>query len=250
MKYTVNFTVALSIFSLLTACSAIVEKTYKPTQLDDDVIVRIAKPVDYQQITIDQIKSNGSQKLDDVISQRYSDYKIIGSSSFRAKSVSDHELKQQAVSVGASRVAVFKEWAGSQQTGVIGNKVPLGGGSALGIATPIFSDVHEHVIVFLVKYTGSKERIGISIKDLPADIQQKFERNKGAFIESVEKGPAFDSNILVGDVVIAINGAQVIDAASLPPLVRDACRKGGALVITVLRGAEGRQRDISIPGCI
>jgi hypothetical protein len=102
----------------------------------------------------------------------------------------------------------------------------------------------------LNKDSGNKERIGISTTNLPAEVQQRLERNKGALIVDLIRGPAFDANMLVGDVVIAINGTQVIDIASMAISITDACRKGGPVVATILRGKEGKQLDISMPNCI
>lgn len=199
---------------------------------------------------IDRIKNDGSRGIRDVINDQYSDYRVLGSSDFRSVAVGDYELKSQAATVGASLVAVFSGWVGTVQTGVIGNSVPLKGGGAIGIATAINNDVNEYHAIFLAKYAGKKERIGIEMANLPADVQQRLERNKGVLIVGVARGPAFDANILIGDVLVAINGIQVIDIASTGILVRDACRKGDSFVLSVLRGIEGKSRDISIANCM
>ena len=234
----------------LSGCSTIVDKTYRPQILDNDQKALLAVPVENSQVTIDRIKNDGSRAIADIIVERYPDYLPLGESSFRINAVSDQELKHQAVSVGASLVAVFQGWVGTAQTGTIGNAVSIGGSSAVAIASPINVDVYKYNAIFLAKYAGKKEKFGLNITNLPADIQQKLERNKGVLIVNVSREPAFDANLLVGDVVIATNGNQVINDASVGLLVRDACRKGGAIVVSVIRGVDGKQRDISIPNCM
>ncbi len=54
-------------------------------------------------------------------------------------------------------------------------------------------------------------RIGVQLAAIPRDVQQRLERNRGLFVAAVTVGsPAFRANILVGDVITAVNGKSCL----------------------------------------
>ena len=83
------------------------------------------------------------------------------------------------------------------------------------------------------------------IKNLNDEQRQTIERNTGAAIEIVVEGsPAFYSNVLVGDILIKINGTDVKDAPHALELMRDLDANAGKIIFTVIRN--GKEKEIQI----
>ena len=53
-------------------------------------------------------------------------------------------------------------------------------------------------------------KYGVSLIDLTPDSRQVYGRNTGAIVDIVYEGsPAFDANILGGDLIVSVNGSAV-----------------------------------------
>lgn len=233
---------------LATGCSTVVEKTYTAAPLAADQKDQFFRPSGTSDIDVERLKLSGNDIFQQVL-DKFPDYRGVGWSGFRSTAVSDTELKQQALTVGASKVVLIEKWTGSSQTGAIGNAVPLAGGGVLAMAIPLTQDNFEFLAIFLGKYSGGKDRIGIELKPLTPELQQKFERNKGVSIGRVTPlGGAFDANVLSGDILIKVASKDVIDVASVGPQLRSACKNGTPFDIEVLR-ADGKPRQLTIAHC-
>ena len=99
MKSIRLLTIVLFITLGLSGCSTIIDKTYKPEQLGDDQKALLAKPVELDQVLVERIKNDGSRKIEDVITDQYPDYRVLGSSGFRITSVSDQEIKRNSTRI-------------------------------------------------------------------------------------------------------------------------------------------------------
>lgn len=233
---------------LMGGCSTIVEKTYQSGFVGVDQKDQFVLPNGTSDIDVERLKFSGNDVLQQV-ANAFPDYRAIGLSGFRSTAVADTELKQQALKTGASKVVLIEKWTGSSQAGAIGNAIPLAGGGALAMAIPIMADNYEFLAIFLGKYSGGKDRIGIEMTPLTTELQQKFERNKGILIKNVvPRGGAFDANVLNGDILTKIAGTDVIDVASVGVQIRSACKKL-PFNIEVLRGADGKFRQLTVAHC-
>jgi hypothetical protein len=242
---------AVGLSIVLSGCVALVSKFYRPVQHDPDVLAQIEKPVSFDKIVVTRIPIEDVAAMPEILNQRFSDYRALGSSDFWvASGVTDYDFRLQAETVGASVVVVFHKSKGSQQTGAVATSVPLGGGNSMAMAMPTYAEVTEYHGIYLAKYLGGKERIGVSVEGLNSEIQQKFERNKGVVVKSLARGPAFDANVLLGDLIVSINGQEVIDDRSALTLIRNACRQQTPFSLVVLRGTNVNRREILIKECI
>jgi hypothetical protein len=101
----------------------------------------------------------------------------------------------------------------------------------------------DHYAVFFVKST-TKLRYGISLGPLTPEIRQAIRRNTGALVEVVfEDTPAFRANILIGDILVAIDGGEVASPGFAMERLREA--QSNPTVLTVLR--DGKQIDVPVP---
>ena len=96
-------------------------------------------------------------------------------------------------------------------------------GGSIGLSFSIPSNVAVRVVNEL-KDTGVVQRgwLGVAIQDVNKAIAQSLELNKprGALINAVEiDSPADKGGIEPGDVIVGINGQEIVDADDLPHLV-------------------------------
>ncbi len=122
---------------------------------------------------------------------------------------------------------------------------PTGGYAGLSFAIPI--DVAVKVKDQLQQFGKvTRGRIGVAVQDINKDLAESFglATTKGALVSSVEKsGPAAMAGILAGDVITAVNGKAVDNAAQVSRTVGDlkpneqtnisVWRNGGTQDITV-----------------
>lgn len=162
-------------------------------------------------------------------------FQVIGISSFTGgdSGATERNLLEQATKVGASVVFYSVKYLGSQQTTVpittpdvrttysSGTATAYGAGgpvTAYGTGTsttygtqttyiPITTHRHEYVAAYLAKF---RYRLGAYCKDLPDEVRQKMGSNSGCLVSSVIDGsPAFNADLLVGDVIVLADGLRV-----------------------------------------
>ncbi|WP_190808718.1 PDZ domain-containing protein [Flagellimonas sp. S3867] len=91
---------------------------------------------------------------------------------------------------------------------------------------------------------SGKIKLGVSLRDLTLEERTDIERNKGAFVvDVIEDTPAFESNIIPGDVLIKIHGLQVKDANQAILLI-NAIDTNEDLKVTVFR--KGGLRELVV----
>lgn len=92
--------------------------------------------------------------------------------------------------------------------------------------------------------SGKSSKLGVSLRDLTLEERTDIERNKGAFIADVlEDTPAFESNVIPGDILIKISNFEVKNAAQAILLI-DAVNTDEDLTITVFR--KGSLKEITV----
>lgn len=120
-----------------------------------------------------------------------------------------------------------------------------GGFMGLSFAIPI--DVAMDVVEQL-KGNGKVSRgwLGVAIQEVTRDLAESFGLNKpmGALISGVmEDGPAEQSGLKPGDVILEFNGQLVKRSSSLPPLVG---RVKAGTKVDVLVQRDGREKTIRV----
>lgn len=120
-----------------------------------------------------------------------------------------------------------------------------GGFMGLSFAIPI--DVAMDVVGQL-KESGQVQRgwLGVLIQEVSKDLAESFKLDKpqGALVAQVIEGsPAANSELQVGDVIVAYNGKPVILSSDLPHLV-GRTKPGEEVELTVVRA--GKQKTLSL----
>lgn len=88
-------------------------------------------------------------------------------------------------------------------------------------------------------------QFGLRLVDLTDAQRRRLERNTGAVVVKVfDNTPAFYANILVDDVIIAVNGVPVGTAADAVAKLRAIDHDAGPATVTVLR--RGEKKTITV----
>jgi PDZ domain len=171
-------------------------------------------------------------------------YALLGVSAFQGPPQANNALLGQAKKVGADVVLFSCSYLGSAQiavpwiqynpgqsstttsSGTVNANAWGSGGSAYGTANyygnstttspGTFSTQVVPVTVQRYQYEAGFYRkikppiLGIMARPLPSEIRQQLERNTGVYVWIVRNDtPAFNANILEGDVILKMNGEDV-----------------------------------------
>lgn len=191
-----------------------------------------------------KIITQSSDPTNDIKELYRNGYALIGGSAFQGPPQSQDALMFQAKKVGADAVLFSCVYLGSQQaavpwiqyqpgqtytttsSGTVNGNAWGNGGYAYGsgnyygsstTTTPgTFSTQIVPITVQRYQYEAGFFRkikppvLGIIPTPLPLEIRQQLERNTGVYVWIVRNdSPAFDANILEGDVILNVNGADV-----------------------------------------
>jgi serine protease Do len=223
----------------------------------------------------------GTDNFDrDILTLRAKLYIPIGYSSFNGSYEDTKNASAQAKRIGATIVLVNSKYTNTQTTtstlflpdnkttyhsgnasanttynnsngGYLGNSnanaAYSGTSTTYGTkAVPITSHQrrYDQNAVYLVKSTR-KPKFGISFNDLNPAQRTDLERNTGVFIIVViEDSPAFFANVIAGDVLIAVDGHQVINTKQAKRLMGSVSSASSSSELTIIR--KGKERTIHV----
>lgn len=218
-------------------------------------VVERAQPVD-PKIILDSYAKRG--------------FVIIGSSSFNSgRAESEDSAIEQGKSVGADLVLILNpRYTGSvtssipittptattsYSTGKVTAYGPGGTVNAYGSGTtttygasttyvPMTVHRSDYGAVFFVK---QRFGFGAFLRDLTDSERQELQTNKGAAVHLIADGtPAFDADILVGDIVTAIDGSTVANSQALLSMLRE--RKGRLVSLLILRRGQQIEKTVQL----
>ena len=87
--------------------------------------------------------------------------------------------------------------------------------------------------------------LGAYTELIPPEYRQQLKRNTGAYVVALEdNSPAFFANLLVGDVVVGINGEPVVTPDDLKSMLS---HTEGALMLEILRDGTTQQLRLDLP---
>ncbi|MEP0941818.1 MAG: Do family serine endopeptidase [Rhizobiaceae bacterium] len=122
---------------------------------------------------------------------------------------------------------------------------PSGGSIGLGFSIP--SDLAINVIAQLREFGETRRGwLGVSIQPVSEDIAESLSMDeaRGALVAGLtDKGPAKNSGILVGDVILEFDGKRIAQMRDLPRIVAET-PVGKAVDVVVLR--KGKQEIVPV----
>lgn len=192
----------------------------------DYLVLPTAAPVLYR----------GADQDQDILRMYEDNYELLGYSSFSAGDVDEKDAIKQAAKVSAEIVYLHSTYVGSESgsvpvtvpivqnstTSLYGSNYGAGGYSAFsGAAYSTAYGSHTTYIPYTVHRSDyfatywikmKPPRLGILPRDLTPELKRKLASNKGLLIYAVVKGsPAFEADILSGDVLKAVGDFPMLD---------------------------------------
>lgn len=211
---------------------------------------------------------NGQALLDSYVKRGYF---VIGQSMFNSgRQEDEYSAVRQAQQVGADLVLVLNpHYTGSvtssipittpttstsYSSGTATAYGPMGPVTAYGSGTtttygsttnyiPITVHRSDYGAVYFVKRRPPK--LGVVPRDLTDAERQELQSNKGAVVRIVmDASPAFDADILPGDVITALDGVSVASGKALLALLPE---RGGKLVsLSVVRHGQHIEKSVQL----
>lgn len=202
----------------------------------------------------------------DIMLLKAKKYVVVGVSSFNGGYQDIKNAAKQARLIGATLVLTNSKYTNTQsstsslfipntQTTYHSGSVYSGSSSGTynGTSTTNSSIVvpytthqrrYDQEAVYLTKLT-KKLKLGVLIKDLSPEQRLTIERNTGALIYIViENEPAFNSNIMAGDILISIDGQEVKNGANAVQLMGNIPANQSSSSFTVIR--KGKEKIITV----
>lgn len=197
-------------------------------------------------------------------------YIMIGQSMFNSgRPESDENAIQQAKDVGADLVLILN----ARYTGSVTSSIPIttpttttsyssGTATAYGAGAPVTAfgsgmtttygttttyvpmTVHrsDYGAVYFVK---RRFTLGAYLRDLNDTERQELQTNRGAVVRLVVDGsPAFNSDILVGDYIAAIDGEAVLSAQTFGELL--GARRGKSVSLILIRRGQRIEKSVQL----
>ena len=215
------------------------------------------------------VSSGSGNAVNDFNTMNENGYSLIGVSSFVGPINNGTGALEQAKKVGAEIVIINQKYRNTN-TGAMpivtpttatsfnnGSVTAYGAGGGMvngfynGTSTTYGSETtyipysierYEHTALFFVPLT--RQGLGITFKDIPTELKSSIGTNKGVFVVAVRKeSPAFNADILAGDVVTKVNGKSVYDIGKFHEVVSEL--KNGAANITLLRHGKQITKKVS-----
>jgi len=101
---------------------------------------------------------------------------------------------------------------------------------------------YDQTAIYLIRSTA-KPRIGVICEDLSPEQRSEIGRNTGIVVTIVkENTPAFAANLLMGDIIIAIDGREVEGREHATRLFNGISEDSSSSVLTILR--KGTEKNI------
>ncbi len=201
-----------------------------------------------------------------VRSYREHNYIVVGESAFNGVQESTDNAMRQAEEIGATHVVVSSEFTDTQSQiaydyqdfyrTIYVHKVKTVDGKQVYYSEAV--TVHDTVSVPYTRYYNNfnqwavylvqslkPRKLGLMLVDLDAKLRSEIGRNTGAYIDLVlESSPAFFANIMAQDVLIGINGTEILNKSQAQTLIDQLDISGKTIIVTVLH--EGKRKDISL----
>ncbi len=257
---------ALLLVSLAGCAASGYEKSYQayadPAELKD---ARALEPGGTPRVVV-------SEDLDrDMKLMRSRGYVAVGQSAFNGAMASSDDLTEQARRVGAVLVLVRSDHTTTQTTTIpltVPNKgtgtgsgpaatadaasgAPSPSGSMRTSTLPVVTQ-QERFDQFVVYYVEStrRPRCGLFLGN-PGRELAALTRRGGALITNIAEGtPAFDSDILPGDLLLEVNGTPVRDASHALELLRASEATETRLLLKTFRRGSERLIHLTVPGVV
>lgn len=218
----------------------------QPKSVTTDNVAKFYKPLDWlhkDKNNFEYLKSTEDVKVieDNDINKTYNlmlanGYILIGSSQFNDRNLPNSIFISQAKKLGASYVSIYKKNSSTVSYDVNDDLNNL-------------DYAYQYVVDFYVKDNFFKKpnMLGINFGEIPLEKRVQLQRNTGAYVGNVVKDSrAYFANIVLEDVIIAVNGKEVRGAEDLDKLKESELKMTKNLNLTIIRLINNEPKEIQI----
>lgn len=253
----------------LTACASGYKEFYQsnPNLPPERIAALRVNPPTGQPI-VERSRPDAAERILDAYAKR--GYIMVGNSMFNSgRPESEESAIQQAVAVGADLVLILNPtYTGSVTTalpittpttttsyssatatayGRGGTVTAYGSGTTTTYGTqtnyiPMTIHRSDYGAVYFVR---QRFGLGAFFRDLDDSERQRMQTNRGAVARLiVDNTPAFNADILVGDIIVAIDEQPISNAEFLSRMLAE--RRGKPVRLTVVRNGNQLQKDVTL----
>lgn len=214
--------------------------------------------------SVESLKSNETPKLFvsnnldvDIKTLKAKRYLVVGTSSFNGPYEDKEGAIEQAKSIGATVVLIKSEFTNTESVTVpfllpTSSTTYSSGDAYLGDTygqysgeTKTYSKTvvpinkkqnrYDQAAVYFVK-SNQKMKFGFGLKELPDSLKKHLERNSGLLVDIVyDNTPAYIANVLVGDVIISIDGKPIYNHQTANVIFKEYVTGQGEIELKVIR---------------
>lgn len=253
----------------LAGCASGYKEFYRPSNGFDPQRVselRVAPPP--SQPAVERARPGDADDVLDAYAKR--GYIMIGNSMFNSgRPESEEAAVQQAKEVGADLVLILNpNYTGSTTSSVpittpttsttysnatataYGRGGPVtaygtGTSTTYGTTTNYIPVTVNRVDYGAVYFIKQKFVLGAFFRDLNDAERQELQTNRGAVARLIVDGtPAFNADLLVGDVLTSIDGAPITNSQAVSEFLRE--RRGNNVTLTILRRGQPIQKTLQL----
>jgi membrane-associated protease RseP (regulator of RpoE activity) len=232
----------------LTACASGYKEFYKQAQgaIPETVAAMRVAPPPATPI-VEHAEPGDSMTILDVYAKR--GYIMIGNSMFKSGHLeSEDSAVRQAQDVGADLVLILNpRYAGSMTSSIPQTTLTRTTQASIGAT----DDITNYVVLTIpladygaVYFVKQRFELGVFSRDLN-DAEQELQTNQGAVVRLVVDGsPAFNADLQIGDVVIAVDGVAIANAQAFNELLRE--RRGKRVDLSIVRRGQRLEKTVQL----
>jgi hypothetical protein len=252
----------------LAACGTGYKRFYTPMAgATPDKIAEVRANSPLAQPLVDHTGMNGEQMVKAYGAQGYG---IIGYSDFTGSgNQADAGAIEQAKAIGADLVVISNPQYQGERSAVIPITTPTtstsyttgsataygSGGSATAYGSAITTTYGQHtnyvpISVSRYEYAAAyfvklKVRFGAGVRELTDEQRQELQSNHGVQVLSIINGsPAYEKDILVGDILLAFDGTQIDGVQGWNALIKQ--HAGQTVAVKIYRNGMYMTKDVTL----
>ena len=236
----------------LTACSGYKE-FYKQAQgatPEAVAAIRVAPPPATP--IVERAQRGDSKMILDAYAKR--GYIMIGSSMFKTgHPESEDSAVRQAQDVGADLVLILNpRYAGTVTYDIPITILTRAPNTPARLSSQALDDITSYAPATIalsdygaVYFVKQRFRLGALSRDLNDAERQELQTNQGAVVRLVvDESPAFNADLQIGDVVIAVDGVGIVNAQAFNELLRE--HGGKQVALSIVRRGQRLEKTVQL----
>lgn len=221
-------------FVALTACATNVQTFYTPVPHRSDDAPLVGEP---------ELRPGSGDTSEDIAGMFSGGYELIGYSAYNGPEGNKAQEIDQAKKVGAQVVLYGVKYTDTANTGAVGGTTFTRYG-AFSFAVPTSVRRYDQVSLFFAK--APRIGLGVAIRLIKPEEATQLGTNKGMRVTAVVRGsPAFDADVLPGDILESVNDRPTYDADTTTSAAKAAYGTDAKLVI--LRNGQTIEKTVDVP---